>query len=55
VCPAQLKAAIWHFASRRAMDIDGLGEKLIEQLVDRRLVSSVADSIRSTRSAASAP
>jgi DNA ligase (NAD+) len=40
---AQLKAAIWHFASRRAMDIDGLGERLIEQLVDRRLVSSVAD------------
>jgi DNA ligase (NAD+) len=32
-----------HFASRRAMDIDGLGEKLIEQLVDRRLVRSVAD------------
>jgi DNA ligase (NAD+) len=43
VCMAQLKAAIWHFASRRAMDIDGLGERLIEQLVDRRLVSSVAD------------
>ena len=43
VCPAQLKAAIRHFASRRAMDIDGLGEKLVDQLVDRGLVRSVAD------------
>ena len=43
VCPAQRKASLWHFASRRAMDIDGLGDKLIEQLVDRGLVRSVAD------------
>lgn len=43
VCPAQLKAAIWHFASRRAMDIDGLGDKLVEQLVDAQLVKNVAD------------
>ncbi len=43
VCPAQLKAAVWHFASRRAMDIDGLGDKLIEQLVDAGLVKNVAD------------
>ncbi len=43
VCPAQLKAALRHFVSRRAMDIDGLGEKLVEQLVDRGLVRNVAD------------
>ena len=42
-CPAQLKENIRHFASRRAMDIDGLGEKLIEQLVDTGTVKSVAD------------
>jgi DNA ligase (NAD+) len=46
VCPAQLKAAVRHFSSRRAMDIDGLGEKLIDQLVDRGLVRSVADLYR---------
>ncbi|EAQ99295.1 NAD-dependent DNA ligase LigA [Congregibacter litoralis] len=43
VCAAQLKAAVRHFASRRAMDIDGLGEKIVEQLVDRGLVRDVAD------------
>ena len=42
-CPAQRKQAIRHFASRRALDIEGLGDKLVEQLVDRGLVSSVAD------------
>ncbi|MDR2876803.1 MAG: NAD-dependent DNA ligase LigA [Chromatiales bacterium] len=42
-CPAQRKQAIRHFASRRAMDIDGLGEKLIDQLINRNLVSSPAD------------
>lgn len=42
-CPAKLKEGILHFASKRAMDIDGLGEKLVEQLVDRRLVKDVAD------------
>lgn len=42
-CPARLKESIWHFASRRAMDIDGMGESLIEQLVDKGLVKSVAD------------
>ena len=42
-CPAQVKGAIAHFAGRRAMDIDGLGDKLIEQLVERGLVRSVAD------------
>ena len=42
VCAAQQKAAIKHFASRRAMDIDGLGDKLVEQLVDAGLVANVA-------------
>ena len=42
-CPAQSKQALWHFASRRAMDIDGLGEKLIDQLVDNDLLKSPAD------------
>ncbi|MHB1678381.1 MAG: NAD-dependent DNA ligase LigA [Sulfuriferula sp.] len=42
-CPAQRKQALWHFASRKAMNIDGLGEKLIEQLVDADLVHSPAD------------
>ena len=42
-CPAQRQEAIRHFASRRAMDIEGLGEKLIEQLVDGGIVSSPAD------------
>lgn len=42
-CPAQLKEHIQHFASRRAMDVDGLGEKLVEQLVDEGVVKSVAD------------
>ena len=42
-CGAQLKQAIIHFVSRRAMDIDGLGEKSVEQLVNEGLVSSPAD------------
>ena len=42
-CPAQLKAKIRHFASKRAMDIDGLGQKLVEQLVDKGLVKNFAD------------
>ena len=42
VCGAQQKAAIKHFVSRRAMDIDGLGDKLVEQLVDERRVGNVA-------------
>ncbi len=43
VCPAQRKEAIKHFAARRAMDIDGLGDKLVDQLVERGLVKDVAD------------
>ena len=42
-CPAQVKERIYHFASKRAMDIDGLGEKLIDQLVDKGLVKDVSD------------
>lgn len=43
ICPAQRKEIIKHFAARRAMDIEGLGDKLVEQLVDTGLISSVAD------------
>ena len=42
-CPAQRKQAILHFASRRALDIEGLGEKLVDQLVDGELVKTPAD------------
>lgn len=42
-CEAQRKEALKHFASRRAMDIEGLGDKIIEQLVDRHLVETPAD------------
>lgn len=41
-CPARLKESILHFASRRAMNIDGLGEALVEQFVDKGLVESLA-------------
>ena len=43
ICPAQRKAAILHFASRQAMDIEGLGEVLVSQLVEQGLVKSPAD------------
>jgi DNA ligase (NAD+) len=42
-CPAQRKQALLHFAARRTMDIEGLGDKLVEQLVDAGLVHSPAD------------
>ncbi len=42
-CPAQRKQALLHFAARRAMDIEGLGEKLVDQLVDNAIVKSPAD------------
>ncbi|MBM3351099.1 MAG: NAD-dependent DNA ligase LigA [Betaproteobacteria bacterium] len=42
-CPAQRKQAITHYASRRAMDIEGLGEKLVDQLVEADLVHTLAD------------
>lgn len=47
-CPAQRKQAISHFASRRAMDIEGLGEKLVDQLVEADLLKSVDDIYRLT-------
>lgn len=45
-CPAQRKQALLHFAGRRAMDIEGLGEKLVDQLVDQGLVKTLADIYR---------
>ena len=42
-CKAQLKQAIIHFVSRRALDIDGLGDKIIEQLIERQMIASPAD------------
>ena len=42
-CSAQRKEAIKHFVSRRAMDVDGLGEKLVDQLIDQGLIETVAD------------
>ena len=42
-CPAQRKEAIKHFASRRALDIEGLGDKLVEQLVEKSLIHDVSD------------
>ena len=42
-CSAQRKQAIWHFAHRRAMDIEGLGDKLVDQLVDSGQVKTLAD------------
>jgi DNA ligase (NAD+) len=43
VCPAQRKAALLHFAGRRAMNIEGLGDKLVEQLVEAGIVRTPAD------------
>ena len=45
-CPAQRKQALLHFAQRRAMDIDGLGEKIVDQLVDLEMVRTPADLYR---------
>ncbi len=42
-CPAQLKESLLHFAGRRAMNIDGLGDVLVDQLVDKKMVHDVAD------------
>jgi DNA ligase (NAD+) len=46
VCPAQRKQSLLHFAGRRALDIEGLGDKLVEQLVDEGLVRTPADLFR---------
>lgn len=48
VCAAQRKEALKHFASRKALDVDGLGDKLVEQMVDDGLVQSPADLFRLT-------
>ncbi len=50
-CPAQRMGAIFHFASRHAMDIDGLGDKLIAQLVEKGQVKTVADLYHLTKEA----
>ena len=49
VCPAQLKGAIEHFASKNALNIEGLGKKTVAQLVDAGLVQSLADLYRLTK------
>lgn len=49
-CRAQLQAAVWHFASRKAMSIDGLGSGIIELLIDHHLIQDVADLYRLQRS-----
>ena len=46
ICSAQVKERVKHFASKGAFDIDGLGDKLVDQLVDKGLVSSFADLFR---------
>jgi DNA ligase (NAD+) len=48
-CPAKLQGTILHFASRHVMDIDGLGEALVNQLTERGLVKNVADLYKLTR------
>ena len=48
-CPAKLQGTILHFASRHVMDIDGLGESLVNQLTERGLVKNVADLYRLTK------
>lgn len=48
-CPAQVKEAIKHFASRRAMNIDGLGDKLVEQFFEQGLIRHVDDLYRLTK------
>ena len=50
-CEAQRKEAIKHFASRKALDIDGMGDKVVEQLIDKELVESPADLFKLSASA----
>jgi len=42
-CPAQIKGRLKHFVSKTCMDIDGFGEKLVEQLVDNKIISNISD------------
>lgn len=46
LCPAQIQEALTHFASRQAMNIDGLGPKIVQQLLNQKLVTNVADLYR---------
>ena len=46
VCPGRVKESMLHFAGRHAMNIDGLGEKIVEQLVDKKIVKDYADLYR---------
>lgn len=55
VCPSQMKLSLVHFASRRAMGIDGLGEKIVNLLVDEGLVKSPADIFSLTHEVLIAP
>ena len=48
-CPAKLRESIRHFASRGVMNIDGMGEALVNQLTDRGLVKNVADIYKLTK------
>ncbi len=41
ICPAQFKQSLWHFGSRRALDIDGLGDKVVDALVDHKFVTAL--------------
>ncbi|WP_445082798.1 NAD-dependent DNA ligase LigA [Candidatus Vallotiella sp. (ex Adelges kitamiensis)] len=43
ICAAQRKQALWHFAKRRALDIEGIGKRIIDQLVDQNLIHTPAD------------
>jgi DNA ligase (NAD+) len=45
-CPAKLKATLLHWAGRKAMNIDGLGEKIVDQLVDKDMVHDISDLYR---------
>lgn len=53
-CSAQLKQRIWHFVSKSAFDVDGMGKKLVEQLVERKIIHSFADLFTLHRSELSA-
>ncbi|OEE68216.1 DNA ligase (NAD(+)) LigA [Enterovibrio norvegicus FF-33] len=48
ICRAQRKEAIKHFSSRKAMDVDGLGDKIVEQLIDKELIQTPADLFKLT-------
>ncbi|MGQ7789459.1 hypothetical protein ACULNC_07060 [Shigella flexneri] len=49
ICGAQRKESLKHFVSRRAMDVDGMGDKIIDQLVEKEYVHTPADSVQTHR------